>query len=58
MALLVTRWLTARDVRAWVDTVPDMSEYEKRHVQTSGSLPALSNNTKKTIRVTRKPGKK
>jgi hypothetical protein len=27
----------------------------ERHVQTSGSLPALSDNSKKTIRVT-KPG--
>lgn len=29
-----------------------------RHVQTSGSLPAVSDNGRKTIRVTRKPGKK
>lgn len=33
-------------------------EEDMRHVQTSGSLPALSDNSKKTIRVTRKPGKK
>lgn len=29
-----------------------------RHVQTSGSLPALSDNSKKTIRVSKTGGKK